>query len=631
MRFSLFLVSCLFLCIAGAAAQATVSKQALRYYNKSLGYKALKKDAKAEEYMLMTIKKAPALTEAYVMLGSWLMNEHRYAEAAQLYKRVATSGSKNALQFRLPYLRSLIYSGHPQDALNSMSGPQDSVTDLLKQQALLQLRLTQKGDTAKAQLIGPLWRVNTSDAEMYPSLSADGNTLYFTRRVNGMDEDFFFAKPDSCGGWLNAENMGTPPNSRQQEAAQFISADGHYLFYMRCDNRSYGGWDGGGCDLFMAYTADSVWSIAQSFGGTINTAGFEGMPCLSADNRELFFVSDRPGGYGGLDIWVAKFEQGLWQMPRNLGPQINTPGDETAPYLHADGRTIYFASTGHPGLGGSDLFTSRRETADTLWSAPQHLGMPINSTFDEASMTVSPDGKQVLFASNRDSLNNNYDLYVAAMPEVHMPLPVTYVVGRTYDSLTRSALTYANIYIADSNGRELYQVITNRGDGSYMMALPAGQYYTCYISRIGYSPKFDTIYCYAPTTFAADTNNISMLPYDYVKPVRDSLIITINFAKNEAVISEELGMDIQSALRPWETMKDAFVMVNGYTDNSGTPMINEHLSTLRARLVKEVITKMNFAGGSVSHQGWGEAEPTAPNDTDEHRDQNRRVEVVVRW
>ena len=117
-------------------------------------------------------------------------------------------------------------------------------------------------------------------------------------------------------------------------------------------------------------------------GATINSPGYEGMACLSADNRELYFVSDRAGGLGGKDIWVSRFEEGLWQEPKNLGPQINTKADEVAPYLHMDNRTLYFASEGLQGMGGFDIHYARRMN-DTTWGKPVNIGYPINSTADD--------------------------------------------------------------------------------------------------------------------------------------------------------------------------------------------------------------------------------------------------------
>src|SRR5690606_14805681 len=164
--------------------------------------------------------------------------------------------------FAKPLAKSLLFSGNIAGALKYIP-PQakDTFWRKLQTRAAFMQRAYGQADLIDITPVGPLWGINTPDPELFPSLSADGQTLYFTRRMNGIDEDFFYAKPDTCGGWQSARNMGSPPNTLQQEAAQFISADGHYLFFMRCDNRTLSGWDQGGCDLYMAYTADSIWSV----------------------------------------------------------------------------------------------------------------------------------------------------------------------------------------------------------------------------------------------------------------------------------------------------------------------------------------------------------------------------------
>lgn len=308
---------------------------------------------KFERRILKAIKEYPPYTEAYVTYADWLLRRHQYRAAAAILQDAEIHCPFGRKIFQKQIATSLLYSGYISEARKRIPvNTRDSFWKALDEQAVFAVETRRNRDSGVVQPVGPLWGINTGDPEMFPSISADGKTFYFTRRVNGQDEDFFYAKPDTCGGWQSARNMGSPPNTLQQEGAQSISADGHYLFFMRCDNRSISGWDQGGCDLYMAYRADSVWSIPQSFGATINTPGFEGMPCLSSDNRELYFASDREGGYGGLDIWSSRFEHGLWQAPRNLGPGVNTKGDETAPFLYADNATLFFASTGRPGMGG---------------------------------------------------------------------------------------------------------------------------------------------------------------------------------------------------------------------------------------------------------------------------------------
>src|SRR5690606_13360399 len=228
--------------------------------------------------------------------------------------------------------------------------------------------------------------------------------------TNGIDEDFYLAERDSCGGWFPAAALGEPPNSSDHEGAQMISADDHYLFFMRCGNRSLNGRLMGGCDLYFSYTDQGRWSQPIPFRGAINTPAFEGMPTLASDNRTLYFVSDRPGGYGGKDIWKSEFIDGLWQIPENLGPTINTAYDETAPWIAIDDQTLYFTSNGHPDFGGNDLFIAKKDAAGK-WLAPENLGHPYNSPYEDVSLTLSKDGQKVYFASDRPGGIGGMDLY----------------------------------------------------------------------------------------------------------------------------------------------------------------------------------------------------------------------------
>jgi outer membrane protein OmpA-like peptidoglycan-associated protein/Tol biopolymer transport system component len=478
-------------------------------------------------------------------------------------------------------------------------------------------------------------RINSPDPELFPSMAVDTETLYFTRRVGNIDEDLFFARADSCGGWFAARNMGEPPNSLNQESAQFISADGHYLFFCRCDNRSENGYAEGGCDLYMAYrvTNDTEWTIAQPFGATINTTSYEGMPSLSPDNRELYFVSDRPGGYGGYDIWISKFEDGLWQWPVNAGPTINTSGNETAPYIDLDGKTLFFTSDRWPGMGGADLFMSRRKN-DT-WEKPVNLGYPINTAFDEKTSCMRVDGKKFYFASDRDGPAGNYDIYETTLPMALKPVPVSYLEGYVYDSLTKARLNSAALYICDANnGDTVYQLRSNRGDASFLIPLATGHSYAIHTGYMGYTDAHDTVSFLFNTDSAAlkITRNIWMLPFDYdpIVHINDSLIATIHFDVNHTELSDTDKADINAAMSPWIGEKGIVIFVNAYTDNTGTPMINESLSYKRAQIVAKEISSLGFDESMIQAKGWGEAKMIASNDTEEGQRKNRRVEIIIK-
>lgn len=611
------------------AALGQINTRAKRLYNEAMRHRSQKNHNAANKAMEQAIKQDPAYTDAQSTLAEWYFSQHKFEEA----KAVLTNAYHHNKSFAYPYAKSLVYTGNTTTALgiiNSyLSTGRKEWKQLLKQTLFVQQAL----QNPMKDSIRNLGRPNTSDAELYPWLTADSSKLFFTRRINNIDEDFFMTSLDSCGGWFTGINLGKPPNSPDQESAQMISADGHYLFYTKCDNRSQNGWAQGGCDLYMSYRVhdDSAWSVPQSFGATINTPGYEGMSCLSADNRTLYFVSDREGGFGGLDIWMSHFENGRWQAPKNPGANLNTAFDETTPFLHIDNRTLLFSSTRPEGMGGSDLFMSRKIN-DTAWEVAVNLGYPINTAYDEASACISGDGSTLFFSSDRDSMVGNFDIYEMHLPPTMRPYPVAVLKGYVYDSLSKNRLNYAVMNITDAGtGAELFNFQSNRGDGSFMITLLTGKKYLCHTDRVSYKDGDDTLDLTEARANEQFEYHVALLPYDYVVPVHDSLIFTIYFKKNMTTVSDSIKHALTQTLMPWlENKESTIVYINGYTDNSGTPLINEQISYTRANIVAEAILSLGFYEMNVKAQGWGEANPIAPNDTDENQNLNRRVEIVIR-
>lgn len=624
----------LFSALLMAFSASAQSNSAGAAYYKALQYRLKHKDSLACVSMQKAITLDPTFTDAYSTLGAWYFLERKYEQATDVFVRASRNCRNGANAFALPLARTLLYNYKPGQAMQlivSNAGiSKNKEWQVLRQQAMFMQRAMASPLPDSVKNLG--LRVNTRYPELYPFISADTMQLYFSRLVNNVDMDCYKATVDSCGGWFYARNIGAPINTIQHEAAQTVSADGHYMFYMRCENKSENGWDQGGCDLYMAYTADSVWSVGQSFGATINTINFEGMPCLSPDNRDLYFVSDRDGGYGGTDIWVSRFENGLWQKPRNLGAGVNTPGNETAPFIHIDNSTLYFSSNGHTGMGGSDLYYTKRVN-DTDWAAPVNLGFPINTSANEASISVTMDGTKAFLSSDRDSVTGNYDLYETWLPSHLKPVPVAIVKGYVYDSLDKSRLSSSVIIIKDYySGEQLYRYVSNRGDGSFTMTLPAGKKYLYEADRIGYQEHVDTISLIGVQMDVANpiVCEIPLLPQSYSAPIFDSLLFTIHFPINSSKLSDSDKQLIHQAIDPWLRENGVVWMINGYTDNTGTPMINETLSATRARLVADEITGYGLSEMNMDVQGWGEAAPLASNETEIGRDLNRRVEVIIR-
>lgn len=632
-RILLLLMS--FAYVGGSYAQVTGKAQ--RNYRAAIRLKANKKPAKAFKKLEKAVRKAPTWADPYSPLGQWYFQTHQFAMAAEVFRNAAMRTAGGKKQFARPYAQCLLYAGRAQEALQVIGTWPAVASDSeelvrLREQALFILQYKARMNAPWPANLGP--RVNTQYPELFPSMAVDTQTLYFTRRVNNIDDDLYRAAYDSCGGWLQARDMGYLPNTSDQENSLFISADGHYSFFTRCGNRSLDGWSEGECDIFMSYRVanDSPWTIAQPFGSTINTPAFEGMPSLSPDNRELYFVSDREGGYGGYDIWVSVFDDGLWQLPTNAGPGVNSPGNETAPYINVDNKTLYFTSDWWPGLGGTDLYMSTKAADGTLGKA-LNLGYPINTAHDEKSACVTMDGSKLYFATDRQGPAGNYDLMEVPLPDHLRPVPVSYITGFVYDSISRERLVYSSIYVKDARtGEQIYKVQSNRGDASYLITLHLGTTYALHTEHIGYTSVDDTIVFDRQYLQQPLRHNVPMLVVGYkeYKPIKDSVVAIVHFDVNRVELTQEDKDAIREGILPWIEETDVQILVNGYTDNTGTPMINEGLSHKRAKLVADYLKKLGVYEMAIEARGWGEAKMIASNETEEGQRQNRRVEITIK-
>jgi Tol biopolymer transport system component len=589
-------------------------------------YKAKKDTARAFKFAHKALEEDPGFEEAVKCLGSWYVDANKHLNAARIFAGAARTKSNG--HFIIPAAHAYLRAGMPDSALAlvSSSGTPNTETKKIMEDAKMAIACRTPRDTNQVYKLDQ--RVNTPRAEYFPTLSSDQKRLYFTRRNNGVNEDFFRADADSCGGWFTARNMGYPPNTAAQEAAMTISSDDHYLFFMRGENRSENGWGRGGYDLYLSYRSgpDVDWVPAESFGATINTPGFEGMPSLSADVSEMYFVSDRPGGYGGLDIWMSRYTGGLWQMPVNLGPQINTAGNETAPFICSDGKTLFFVSDGHPGMGGTDFFLARK-VADSIWKDLSNLGAPINSSSNEHSIYVLPDGRQAYFASDRDG---SPDIFYTTLPKDLLPESTVFSYCRIYDSLSKEPSMLGSITIFDTAGNQIAQYHANKGDGTVLISLPPHHDFKYQVRAFN-----STV---TEGTFRFDTSctpwcnfNFAVLPNSYVRPSYDSLLLLLQFPKNVTELSDSQKVQIHTALAAWKGKSDISIFANGFTDNTGTPMINVEKSSIRANNVAKEIENSGFSPAIISATGFGDESPLVPNDTPEGQDQNRRVELVVRW
>lgn len=475
-------------------------------------------------------------------------------------------------------------------------------------------------------------QINTISDDMMPQINPTGTRLYFTSsRKGGMDnidddeendwgEDLYYMEKEAQG-WGSPTLLPEPINSFDNDGTSTFSADGQQMIYVKCGGEN----SIGSCDLYLCELQGDKWSKPKNMGNVVNNEEWDSQPSLSADGLTLAFVSNRKGSYDeSMDIYISRKNKfGQWSVPQNLGPTINTPFGEKSPYLAPDGKTMYFASEGHPGFGGYDLFVTVFENG--RWSEPLNLGSPLNSNGNDTYFTISASGEQAYFASNRMG-EGKLDLYALDIPEALRPKPSVVVKGVVTDHKTMENID-AWVLVEDINTGELMATAkSNSKTGEYLVVLPAGRNYSVSANKEGfffYSNKFEV-----PKTakYSEIRKDISL------KPIEKGARVVLNnifFETGKATLSQESFIELSKAVNLLNQNKTMVVEIGGHTDNVGSDENNLKLSHDRAKSVRDYLVKAGIQSIRLQAKGYGETQSVATNETEEGRKANRRTEFVI--
>ncbi len=471
-------------------------------------------------------------------------------------------------------------------------------------------------------------RINTDDDEYVNSLSTDGERIIFTRKepVPGKDgvyreQVYLCPLRDSSG----ASPRGLDPflNEFGNVGAATFSPDGQYIFFTACHAAgSYGS-----CDLYYSRKTGARWSMPVNLGPVVNTSTWDSQPCLSSDGTTLYFSSRRPGGYGSSDLWTSRRQSdGTWSRPVNLGPLVNSSGPEMAPFIHQDGVTLYFSSGGHTGMGGYDLFLSRKQE-DGTWSTPENIGYPVNTHADEINLIVSPSGKTAYISSSKFSEAGTYDIFYFELPEHLRPLPVTYLAGRVFDSKTGQSLE-ARFELMDlGSGRTVVESLSDPGTGEFLVCLPSGNRYALNVNKHGYlfySAHFDLV------SGTLRTRPYRMdIPLVPIEKNQKMVLRNIFFETDEYALKEESLTELERALRFLKENPGLKIEIGGHTDSIGSAAYNKDLSMRRARSVYAYFVRNGIEPDRLHYTGYGYGDPYASNETEKGRALNRRTELKI--
>jgi len=473
--------------------------------------------------------------------------------------------------------------------------------------------------------LGP--SVNTENDEYWPCLTADENTLIFTRLLKdstsyaGYQEDFFISKKEGLE-WGLAKDAGLPLNSPLNEGAQTVSADGRFMVFTACGRK-----DGlGRCDLYYSRKTGDTWSLPKNIGKPVNTVSYETQPSLSADGKTLYFACDRPGGFGDIDIYVSTLDdQNIWSIPRNLGEIINTTGRDWAPFIHPDNQTLYFASNEHIGLGGFDLFYSKIDSAGK-WRKPVNLGYPINTGKDEFGLILNAAGDKAYFASDKDSLNGR-DIYTFELYNEARPTEVSYLKGKVYDADTKVALRASFELIDLKSSQVINQSFSDSLTGEFLVCIPANRDYLLNVSKYGYlffSDNFSLNNVYEISEpFMKD------VPLQPIKVGKSVILENIFYEFDSYLLKDESKIELDKLVQFMKTYPSVKIEISGHTDDIGTNEYNMTLSEQRAGSVAEYLMNSSIDNERIKYAGYGFSKPLISNDSEEGRALNRRTELII--
>jgi len=477
--------------------------------------------------------------------------------------------------------------------------------------------------------IGP--NINSENDEYLPAVIADESEIVFTvkrPRDNQticafcqMEEDFYASKKEN-GEWQKRYKLDYPINTGYNEGAQCISPDGKYLFYTIC-NTDFGN---GSCDLYWSKRIGNRWARPRNFDAPVCTKAWESQPSIAPDGKTIYFTSNRPGGFGKMDLWKTEMtEEGLFTVPENLGKTINTEYDETAPFIHADGKTLYFVSDGHPGMGGRDIFFST--LTDTGWTQPVNLGYPINTPDDEINILINAAGTTAYFSTDKEGGYGGQDLYYFNLDNRLRPTPVTYMKGKVIDEKTHEPV-HASIEMIDLNTNEVTTSTSSdpvTGEflaciltGSNIMMNVTNPYYLLYSENFQIEKSYTELEPYLK-------NIILKRP-----EVGETFVLrNVFFDFDESTLKKESEVELNKLADYLTKNKGIKIEIGGHTDNQGSESYNERLSNDRAKAVYEYLVNKGINSNRMTYKGYGMSKPIATNETEEGRALNRRTEFTI--
>jgi len=483
----------------------------------------------------------------------------------------------------------------------------------------------------------PVNDVCTKDDEYLAIISPDQELCFFTRRSKKVDkyagpsgskrvvEEFSLATSNG-GNYTKGFAMDYPFNQSFNEGGPTITANNKELYFTVCrvDAKGYEN-----CDIYYTKKEMGYWGEINNLGEHINRPdSWESQPCVSADGQVLYFTSNRKGGYGGLDLYVCtRLPDGSWTEPMNVGEEVNTRKNEKSPFIHSDNSTLYFASNGHPTLGGYDINYSRKDLETGLFSEPLNIGYPINTSADEIALFVSLNGKQAYFSSNKLKGPGGWDFYTFDLYELARPEKVALVKGTLLDE-NNEVVRDAELQVKNLKTKEVKNISVDSETGEYAAVIHIKEQENLILKVNKEGAAFTSKFVDAEDETSNGVVNAT-LEVSPVKVGKEYRLNDINFSTDSYELSDNAKYVIEEFMLYLEDNPRVKIDIQGHTDNAGNPEANLLLSKNRSKVVYNYLVSMGISSSRMTYHGFGETKPLQSNFTEEGMAKNRRTVFVI--
>jgi outer membrane protein OmpA-like peptidoglycan-associated protein/tetratricopeptide (TPR) repeat protein len=461
--------------------------------------------------------------------------------------------------------------------------------------------------------------INSDKDEYLPTITSDGLQLVYTRQIKYRNEDVMISKFKD-GTWQNSKPFGKTINTSSSEGMAKFETHGKAFYFSGCMRPD----TEGGCDIYQALLENGDVSEVKRVDGFLNSEYWDSQPSITCDGKFMFFSSSRKDGFGGADLYMSELNpKGYWEKPKNLGPNINTDGDEEAPFISTDGATLYFSSNGHQGQGEGDLFVTRKSGSG--WLKPENLGYPINTPAKELGFYVQGDGKTAYMSSARGGGEGGLDIYVFELPEHLRPQPTVHLEGYVKNGETGEPVE-TNVVISNQENK---WIMRSDKTGWFFLCLPGNETYSFQANEEQYNYYLSTDLLNAQENISAYKKEIMLYPIPKPEIIKQKVKlkqkqIQFFFDFDSYQLNPNVIIELEKLIAFLKQDNSWEIEVVGYADSKGNADYNKKLSQKRAGAIVDYLKKEGINIKVIRNEGKGSVSSDKAEDM-----QFRRVDVIL--